>query len=68
MKPVRYGSGYAMVFLLILPLLVFAQTSGERPIQPGSAGERETPLEFLGLPKVDIGGSAVGICRRLVQL
>ena len=56
MKPVYDVSGYAVVFLLVLPLLVFAQASGERQIQLGSAGERETPLEFLGLPKADIAG------------
>ena len=56
MKPVYDVSGYAVVFLLVLPLLVFAQASGERQIQLGSTGERETPLEFLGLPKADIAG------------
>jgi hypothetical protein len=42
--------------LLIFPLLALPQGTEERQIELGSAHERETPLELLGLPRADIAG------------
>lgn len=44
------------VFVLITPFFARAQTSQEREIQLRPAGERETPLELMGLQKPEIAG------------
>jgi hypothetical protein len=62
MRPVcRYTLFCAViVVVLIAPLLAQPQTAGEReiqlqPVQP-TVGDRESPLELLGLRKPDIAG------------
>jgi hypothetical protein len=63
MGPLCHGrrfSGVAVV-LLLAPLLALAQTAGEReillqPTPPAPVGERESPLELLGLRKPEVAG------------
>jgi hypothetical protein len=58
MKPRRHHILYAAiaVFVLITLLVARAQTSQEREIQLQPTGERETPLELMGLQKPEIAG------------
>ena len=67
MKPVCQVLGYAIMLVLIFPLLAFPQGAGERQIELGSARERETPLEFLGLPKTDIAGLRLSARRSRIE-
>jgi Putative beta-barrel porin-2, OmpL-like. bbp2 len=53
MTSVYHGMCYAMIWVLCLSFLGFAQTPSEREIQLGTPQERETPLSLLGLSRAD---------------